>query len=115
MEDDVETTSLTSTADYDREEVEASLTNIADAFHVIGQEYEKLVRMVPHVSKTQAASVIVRMILPFVKQEAKAESKQDLAEPLPSTTQERIAIPEGPRVTQDPTEVMEEETRKRGR
>ena len=111
MEDDVEMISSTSTADYDREKVEASLTNMADAFHVIGQEYEKLVRAVPHMSKTQAASVIARMlILPLVKQEAKAESKQDLAEPLPSTTQEQIAILEGPRVTQDPTEVMEEET-----
>ena len=50
------------------------------------------------------------LILPLVRQEAKAESKQDLAEPLPSTTQEQIAIPEGPRVTQDPTEMMEEET-----
>ena len=111
MEDDVETISSTSTADYDREEEEASLTNIADAFHVIGQEYEKLVGVVPHMNKTQAASVIARMpILPLVKQEAKAESKQDLAEPLPSTTQEQIAIPEGPRVTQDPTELMEEET-----
>ena len=69
MEDDVETISSTSTADYDREEVEASLINIADAFHVIGQEYEKLIRVVPHISKTQAASVIARMlILPFVKQ-----------------------------------------------
>ena len=111
MEDDAEMISSTSTADYDREEVEASLTNIADAFHVIGQEYKKLVRVVPHMSKTQAASVIARMlILPLVRQEAKAESKQDLAEPLPSTTQEQIVIPEGPLVTQDPTEVMEEET-----
>ena len=111
MEDDTETISSTSTADYDREEVEALLTNIADAFHVIGQEYEKLVRVVPHMSKIQAASVITRMpILPFVRQEAKAENKQDLAELLPSTTQEQIAIPEGPRVTQDLTEVMEEET-----
>ena len=98
-------------ANYDREEVEASLTNIADAFHVIGQEYEKLVRVVPHMCKTQAASVIARMpILPFVKQEVKAESKQDLAEPLSSTIQEWTAIPEGPRVIQDPTEVVEEET-----
>ena len=111
MEDDAEMISSTSTANYDREEVEASLTNIADAFHVTGQEYKKLVRVVPHMSKTQAANVIARMpILPLVKQEEKAESKQDPAEPCPSTTQEQIAIPEGPRVTQAPTEVMEEET-----
>ena len=111
MEDDVEMISSTSTANYDREKVEASLTNITDAFHVIGQEYEKLLGVVPHMSKTQAASVIARMqILPFIKQEAKAESKQDPAEPHSSTTQEQIAIPEEPRVTQDPAEVMEEET-----
>ena len=111
MEDDAEMISSTSTADYDREEVEASLTNIADAFHVISQEYKNLVGVVPHMSKTQAASVIARMpILPFVKQEAKAESKQDPAEPHPSTTQEQIAIPEEPRVTQEPAEVMEAET-----
>ena len=35
-EDDAETISSTSTADYDREEVEASLATIMDAFHVIG-------------------------------------------------------------------------------
>ena len=110
IKDDVETISSTCMADYDREEVEALLTNI-DAFHVIGQEYKKLFGVVPHMSKTQAASVIARMlILPFVKQEAKAESKQDLAEPLPNTTQEQTAIPEGPRVTQDPTKVVEKET-----
>ena len=109
MEDDVETINSTSTADYDREEVEVLLTNIADTFHVIGQEYEKLVGVVPHMSKTQAAGVIARMpIVSFVKQEAKAESKQDPVEPLPSTTQEWIANPEG--VTQGPTEVMEGET-----
>ena len=114
MEDDAEMISSTSTANYDREVVEASLTNIADAFHVIGQEYKKLVGVVPHMSKTQAASVIARMpILPFVKQEAKAESKQDPAEPYPSATQEQIAIPEEPRATQDPAEVMEEETVKK--
>ena len=68
MEDDTETISSTSTVYYDREEVETLLTNIAGTFHVIGQEYEKLVGVVPHVSKTQAASVIARMlILPFVK------------------------------------------------
>ena len=68
MEDDVNTINSTSTVDYDREEVEASLTNIVDAFHVIGQEYKKLVRVVPHMSKTQADSVIARMlILPLVR------------------------------------------------
>ena len=35
-----ETISSTSTADYEREEVETGLTNIAEAFHTIGSEYE---------------------------------------------------------------------------
>ena len=111
MEDDVETISLTCMADYDREEVEASLTNIADAFYVIGQQYEKLIGVVPHMSKTQATSVITRMlILPFLKQKAKEESKQDPVEPSPSMIQEQTATPEEPRATQAPTEVMEGET-----
>ena len=33
-----ETISSTSTADYDREEVETSLANIAEAFHTIGSD-----------------------------------------------------------------------------
>ena len=40
IEDDAETISSTSTADYDQEEVETSLSTIADAFHTMGQEYE---------------------------------------------------------------------------
>ena len=39
-DDDAETISSTSTANYDREEVETSLTNITEAFHTIAQEYE---------------------------------------------------------------------------
>ena len=35
IDDEAETISLTSTADYDREEVETSLTNISEAFHTI--------------------------------------------------------------------------------
>ena len=43
-------------------------------------------------SKTQATIVIARMpILPFVKQEAKAESKQDPMEPPPSMIQKQTA------------------------
>ena len=54
-------------ADYDREEVEASLTAIADAFHKIGIEYEHLCSIVPHMSETQAANVIGRLhIVPFM-------------------------------------------------
>ena len=50
-EDDIEMISSTSTTDYDREEVEASLMTIANAFHTIGQEYEKLVGVVPQMKK----------------------------------------------------------------
>ena len=79
QEDDVETISSTSMAVYDQKEVETSLTTIADAFHTISQEYEKLVGVVPHMSTVQAANVITRMpILPFLMQEAKVENKQEL-------------------------------------
>ena len=40
VDDDAETISLTSTADYNHEEVETSLTTISEAFHTIAQEYE---------------------------------------------------------------------------
>ena len=72
IDDDAETISSTSTADYDREEVETSLTTISEAFHTIAQEYEKLTGTVPHVRKIQATQVIVRLpILPIQKQEMK--------------------------------------------
>ena len=37
---DTETISSTSTADYDREEVETSLATVVETFHMIGNEYE---------------------------------------------------------------------------
>ena len=40
IDDDAETISSTSTADYNREEVETSLTTISEAFDTIAQEYE---------------------------------------------------------------------------
>ena len=86
-EDDIEMISSTSTAEYYREEVEGSLMSIANAFHTNGQEYEKLVGVVPHMKKMQATNVITRMpILPFVKQEIKAEGKQAPDQPLPGTS-----------------------------
>ena len=60
MEDDEETISSTLTADYDKE-VETSLTTIADVFHTISLEYEKLVGVVPHISKIEAANAVARM------------------------------------------------------
>ena len=88
IDDDAETISSTSTADYDREEVETSLTTISEVFHTIVQEYEKLTTTVPHMSKIQAAQVIVRLpILPVQKQEMKMEkteaTKTVKAKPVP--------------------------------
>ena len=109
-EDDIEMISSTSTADYNREEVEASLMTIADAFHAIGQEYEKLVGIVPHMRKTQAANVITRMpILPFVKQEVKVEGKQAPDQPLPRTSQDQGAVLEQLMEVPAPVEALEEE------
>ena len=92
-EDDAETISLMSTADYDREEVETSLTNISEAFHAIAQEYEKLTTTVPHMSKVQATQVVARLpILPILKQEVKTEKKEmdksTEKEPAPNTSQD---------------------------
>ena len=83
---------------------------IANAFHTIGQEYEKLVGVVPHMKKTQATNVITRMpILPFVKQEIKAEGKQAPDQPLPRTSQDQGAIQEQLMEVPAPVEALEEE------
>ena len=92
-DDNAKTISLMSTANYDWEEVETSLTNIAEAFHTIAQEYEKLTSTVPHMSKVQAAQVIARLpILPALKQELKAEktetTKMTETGPVPGTSGE---------------------------
>ena len=68
IDDDAETISSTFTADYNRKEVETSLSTISDSFHTIAQEYKKLTDMVPHMSKIQAAQVIARLpVLPILK------------------------------------------------
>ena len=70
-------------------------------------------------SKVQAANVVARMpILPFLKQEAKAENKQELTmekamEPVPSTSREQSTMPEGARSAQTPTEEVREEAAKK--
>ena len=77
IDDDAETISSTFTANYNREEVEGSLTTISEAFHTIAQEYEKLTGTVPHMSKVQAAQVIARLpVLPILKQEVKKEKQK---------------------------------------
>ena len=57
IEDDAETISSTSTADYDWKEVGTSLSTVADAFHTTGQEYERLVGNIPHMSKIHYSSL----------------------------------------------------------
>ena len=92
MDDDAETISSTSTADYNCEAVETSLSTISDAFHTIAQEYEKLTGTVPHMSKIQAVQVIAR--LPILKQEVKKEKVEttDVVEikPVPGTSTEHL-------------------------
>ena len=94
IDGDAKTISLTSTADYDREEVETSLTTISKAFHTIVQEYEKLMGTVPHMSKIQATQVIARLsVLPIQKQEVKGEKAEATdvikVEPVPGTSAEQ--------------------------
>ena len=103
-----ETISSTSTANYDQEEVEISLTIIAEAFHTIAQEYEKLTGTLPHMSKIQPAQVIARLpILPALKQELKAEkteiAKTTETEPVPGTSQ-RLPAAEAERLVEVPPE-----------
>ena len=115
IDNNAETNSLTSTADYDHEEVETSLTNISEVFHTVAQEYKKLTSTIPHMSKIQAAQVIVRLlVLPALKQEMKTEKtemvKMTVAEPMPGTSRELPAA-EAEKPAEEPTEeVMEEPT-----
>ena len=105
--------------DYNREEVETSLSTISDAFHTIAQEYEKLTDMVPHMSKIQAAQVIARLpVLPILKQEVKKEKAETAdvieIEPVPGTSTERPAA-RAEKSTEEPTgEVIVEWTTEEG-
>ena len=114
INDDAETISSMSTADYNREEVEGSLTTIFEAFHTIAQEYEKLTGTVPHMSKIQAAQVIARLpVLPILKQEVKREKAEaaDVIEikPVPGTSTEQPAAGSEKSTEQTTGEVMEEQ------
>ena len=114
-DDDVETISSMSTVNYDWEEVETSLTSVAEAFHTISQEYEKLTGTVPPMSKVQAAQVIARLpILPALKQGLKAEkteaAKMTETEPVPGTSQEPPATEAERLVQVPPEEVIVEPT-----
>ena len=119
IDDDVETISSTSTADYNHEEVETSLTTISEAFHTIAQEYKKLTDTVPHMSKIQAAQVIARLpVLPILKQEVKKEKAEAAdvieIEPVPGTSTERLAA-RAEKSTEEPAgEVIVEWTMEEG-
>ena len=113
--DDAETISSTSMADYDCEEVEPSLTTISKAFHTIAQEYEKLTGTVPHMSKIQAAQVIARLpVLPIQKQEVKGEKMEATniveVEPTPGTSAEQLAAGAEKSVEKPMEEAMMEPT-----
>ena len=115
LDDDAKTISSTSTTNYNQEEVEASLTNITEAFHTIAQEYKKLTGTVPHMSKVQAAQVMARLpILPALKQELKAEksetAKTTETEPMPGTSQELPAAEAEKLAEVPPEEVIAEPT-----
>ena len=105
--DETETISSVSMADYDCEEVETSLTAIADAFHKIGNEYKHLCSIVLHMSKTQAANVIGRLpIIPFmgknmpVKTETKMEPGK--SKPVATTVTMATTSTEQERITETP-------------
>ena len=115
IDDDAETISLTSMADYDCEEVETSLTTISKAFHIIAQEYEKLTGTVPHMSKIQAAQVTARLpVLPIQKQEMKGEKAEAInvveVEPVPGTSAEHPAAEAEKSVEKPMDEAMVEPT-----
>ena len=114
IDDDAKTVSSMSTADYNREEVEGSLTTISEAFHTIAQEYEKLMGTVPHMSKVQAVQVIARLpVLPILKQEVKREKAEavDVIEikPVAGTSTEQPAAGSEKSTEQTTREVMEEQ------
>ena len=119
IDDDVETISSTSMADYNRKEVETSLSMISDTFHTIAQEYEKLMDTVPHMSKIQAAQVIARLpVLPILKQEVKKEKAETAdvikIKPVPGTSTDRLTA-RAEKSMEEPTgEAIVEQTTKEG-
>ena len=119
IDDNAETISSTSTADYNHEEVQTSLSMISDAFHTIAREYEKLTDTVPHMSKIQAVQVIARLpVLPILKQEVKKEKVEttDVVEikPVPGTSTEWPAA-KAEKTMEEPTgEAIVEQTTDEG-
>ena len=70
-DEDVETISSTSTADYDRDEAEELINQIASCHATLAQKYEDINKVVPHMTKTQLALYLGKVpVIPLVKPEA---------------------------------------------
>ena len=62
---------------------------VAEAFHTIGSEYERLCMIVLHMTKVQAANVISRLpAMPFLGKVEKVKSETKLEIGITSPTQE---------------------------
>ena len=100
---DTETISSTSTADYDQEEVEASLATVVEAFHTIGSEYERLCMIVSHMTRVQAASVISRLpVMPFLGKVEKVKSETKLEMGITKPMSKAPQVPETLQMSEAP-------------
>ena len=69
--EDAETISSTSTADYDRDKVEELINQIASCHATLAKNYEEINKVVPHMTKTQLALYLGKIpVMPLVKPEA---------------------------------------------
>ena len=85
-DEDAETISSTSTADYDRDEAEELINQIASCHATLAQKYEDINKVVPHMTKTQLALYLGKVpVIPLVKPEAghvtKVYSEEKAADP----------------------------------
>ena len=76
----------TSTADYDRDEAEELINQIASCHATLAQKYEDINKVVPHMTKTQLALYLGKVpVIPLVKPEAghvtKIYSEEKAADP----------------------------------
>ena len=75
-ESDAETISSTSTANFDREEVEELLSQLSSCQTALSVHYNKLNEIVPHMTNTQVANYLGKThIMPLVKVESTPVSK----------------------------------------
>ena len=73
---DAETISSTSTADFDRDEVEDLLSKLSSCQTALSVHYNKLNELVPHMTNAQVANYLGKThIMPLVKAEARSVSK----------------------------------------